>query len=455
VAIALLLVQPMLSLFHSMLPSNLQFHWFTPDLWLFLFGLIVITTLLAGLYPARVISSWLPVLCLKGSGSLPGEQKTTLRKGLIIFQFTISLAFIIGTLIVQNQISYMRNQDLGFSTDAVMTIETDVRDQNSLRSVVLAQKISELPGVHKVARQSFDPITSFYVNMPLQYRGKKIIQIDGALQIGDTNFIPLYDIKLLAGTNLSGRDSLKEAVINESMSKAMGFASPTDAVGQTIWLGESPIPIKGVVADFHEHSYREAIRPILIGHVSQPENMLAVKLDLQDRHPADLKRILAQIEKAYKEVYAGQPFPFTYHFLDDAIEMMYKKEEQTAFLLRTAVIITVFISCIGLFGLAMYTARQRTKEIGIRKVLGATGANIITMLSRNFLTLVAIAALIASPFAWLVTHYWLQDFVYRAPVPAWAFLGAALGALGIAFLTILSQTMRAALTNPVDALRDE
>ena len=275
VVIALLLVTPMLSLFQSMLPKGLMFHLFTPDLWLFLFLLTVTTTLLAGLYPARMISSWLPVLCLKGSGPQRVEEKAVLRKGLIVFQFTISLVFIISTLIIERQISYMRNEELGFSTDAVLTIQTDMRD-TTYRSKVLAAKIQQVPGVRLVSRQSFDPITDLHAMMPLQYRGKKTIDVVAAIQIADTNFIPLYGIKLLAGTNLRGRDSLKEVVINETMSKALGFATPREAIGQFLWLGESPIPILGVVADFHEYSYHEAIRPIIISHVAQPETMLSL-----------------------------------------------------------------------------------------------------------------------------------------------------------------------------------
>jgi putative ABC transport system permease protein len=452
VGIALLLVTPVLSLFHSMLPKGMEMHWLTPDLWTFLFALTVTTILLAGLYPARMISSWLPVLCLKGSGTPRIGEKAALRKGLIIFQFTISLVFIISTLIIEHQISYMRSEELGFSTDAVLTIQTDLRD-TTYRSKVLAAQIRQVPGVRLVARQSFDPITDFHTTMPVQYRGKKTIDVNAALQVADSNFIPLFQIKLLAGTNLRNRDSLKEVVINETMSRALGFATPRDAVGQLLYFGESPITILGVVADFHEYSYHEAIRPIIISHIAQPETMLAVKLDSKGRHIADLKNILAAMERQYKSIYPD--LPWNYRFLDDAIANMYKMEEQTAFLMRAAVLVTIFISCIGLFGLVLFTSRQRTKEMGIRKVLGATGAQIVTLLSRNILALVAIAALIASPIAWLCMHYWLQNFVYRAAIPAWAFLFAALGAIAIAFLTIFFQALRAALVNPVEALRTE
>lgn len=452
VGIALLLVKPVLGLFHSMLPGGMEMHWSTPDLWLFLLLLTVTTILLAGLYPARMISSWLPVLCLKGSGTPRIGEKAVLRKALIIFQFTISLVFIISTLIIEHQISFMRNKELGFSTDAVLTIQTDLRD-TTYRSKVLAARLREIPGVRLVTRQSFDPITDFHTTMPLQYRGKKTIDVNAALQVADSNFIPLFQIKLLAGTNLRNRDSLQEVVINETLSRDLGFATPRDAVGQMLWFGERPIPILGVVADFHEYSYHEAIRPVIISHISQPETMLAVKLDSKGRHIADLKNILAAMERQYKSVYPA--LPWNYRFLDDAIASMYKKEEQTAFLMRAAVLVTIFISCIGLFGLAMFTNRQRTKEMGIRKVLGATGVDIVTLLSRNFLGLVVVAALIASPIAWLCMHYWLQNFVYRATIPARAFLFAALGVLAVAFLTIFFQTLKAAFVNPVEALRTE
>ncbi|MDO6431891.1 ABC transporter permease [Flavitalea sp. BT771] len=450
--IAVLLVNPLLRLFHSMVPDGLSFRLFSPDMMLFLVLITLVTTLLSGLYPARVLSRHTPVLCLKGTAAQKGGEKWWLRKGLIVFQFTISLIFIISTIIISRQISYMRTEDLGFSSDAILTLDTGMGDTTQ-RPKILAEKLRQLPGVSMVARQSFNPITDFHTTMPLQYKSKTIVEIPAALQIADEHFIPLYQMKILAGSNLRHADGLKEFVINQSMSRALGFTDPHDAIGQSLYMGDHAFPIIGVVADFHEYSYHEPIRPVVMADMSAPETSIAVKLTLAGQHMVNLKDILKEIEQQWKDIYPRTPFNYT--FLDDAIARMYDKETKTAFLINTAMIITIFISCMGLFGLSMFSARQRTKEMGIRKVLGASVANIAYMLSKSFVSLVAIAILIASPIAWYCMHHWLQHFAYRAGISPWTFVAAGFATLFIALLTVSFQTIKMALVNPAKTLRTE
>lgn len=450
--LAVLLVNPVLHLFHTMIPARLHIRVISPGMLLFLTIIAIVTTLLSGVYPARVLSSWLPVLCLKGGGAPTGSEKWWLRKGLIVFQFTISLIFIISTLIIGRQIDYMRSEGLGFSTDAIITLDTQ-RDDTTRRVKVLAENLAHVPGVNRIARQSFSPITNFHTMLPVQYQGKQIVNISSALQIADSNFIPLYKIKLLAGENLRPADSLKELVINESMVRAMGLTSPHEAVGQFLSLGNMKLPIIGVVADYHEYSYHYNILPVSMADLPAAEPGIAIKLATSGKSIGHFQHTIALIEKEWKAIYPEAPF--TYSFLDDAIQRMYDKEKETAFLMSAAMCITIFISCMGLFGLSMFTARQRSKEVGIRKVLGASAAGISLLLSRNVMALVALATVIASPIAWYGTQVWLRNFAYRTSISPWIFVVAGLAALAIALVTISWQTIRTALINPAQVLRSE
>jgi ABC-type antimicrobial peptide transport system permease subunit len=260
-------------------------------------------------------------------------------------------------------------------------------------------------------------------------------------------------MELLAGENLRPTDSLKELVINEAMVRAMGLTHPREAVGQFLSLGDTKLPIIGVVADYHEYSYHYNILPVSMADLPGSEPSIAIKLATSGKSVDHFQKTIARIEKEWKSIYPEAPFK--YSFLDDAIQRMYEKEKETAFLLSAAMIITIFISCMGLFGLSMFTARQRTKEVGIRKVLGASAASISLLLSRNVIALVALATIIAAPIAWYGTQLWLRNFAYRASISPWIFVVSGLAALMIALLTISFQTIKTAMANPTEALRAE
>jgi ABC-type lipoprotein release transport system permease subunit len=446
--LALLLVQPVLAGFHSFLPDGLRFHFFSPATLLFVLLLLPGTALLAGLYPATVLSAYEPAVILKGGGLQKGGQKGYLRKGLIVFQFTISLLFIIGTLVVRDQINYIRNKDLGFVSNAVVSIDTDWSD--SVRKVgVLAQKIKQLEGVDQVALQSFPPLTPIGTGLTITYDGKARVELPATIQSADEHFIPLYRMKLLAGRNLIHSDSLREYIINETCAKGLGFADPGEAIGKIIDCAGAH-PITGVVADFHEKSLREPIKPIVFLNMPVSERNIAVKLAAT---PGQAEKVLGKIEKQWKSVYPGKPF--VYSFLDESIASMYKQERKTATLMSTAMIVTIFISCMGLLGLSLFSAAQRTREIGIRKVLGATVTNILVLLSKEFVFLVVIAFTIAVPIAWYFMNEWLQNFAYRIVIPWWLFGLAGAGSVLIALLTVSLQSFKAALANPVKILKSE
>lgn len=453
--VALLAIKPMLYAFRTFIPREVNDDLLNAATGWFLLLLLLFTTLLAGFYPANVLSAYAPVLSLKGPGAHKGQGKWWLRRGLIVFQFAISLIFIISATIISRQVNYMRSGDLGFNTDAVVTLQNEPR--NDAPDVTLvAQKIRQLPGVQKVSLQSFDPLSPYQAGFGMTYKGKTEIQVDAAVQVADSNFISLYDIHLLAGRNFregAKRDSIKEFVVNESLTKSLGFSEPAKALGQPLYLGVNAIPIVGVVADFHENSYRQPIRPLALFDIPGAERCFAVKLAAKGKSLASVKATLQQMEQIWKRIYPT--IPFKYAFLDESIAAMYSNEQKTATLMNVATAVSIAISCMGLFGLSLFTAGQRKKEISIRKVLGASVSSITSLLTRDFLALISISLIIASPIAWYITHRWLQDYLYRAPVNIWIFLFSGGLALALGLLTISVQSIRAATANPVESLRAE
>ncbi|QMW06996.1 ABC transporter permease [Spirosoma foliorum] len=449
VLISLVLVNPILSAFQSLTPKGLTFDLFSWQTLIFLGIVTLVTSLLSGFYPSWVLSSYLPVLTLKGQTAVTGGQKGYLRKGLIVFQFTVSLVFIISTFIVSRQLNFMRNADLGFSTNAIIEVHTHHDD----KSLVLAEKIRNLAGVEQITLQWFPPMGSAYMVTKLKYQGKKEIEMDVSAKAGDANFIPLYKLRLLAGRNYLKSDSLRELVINATYAKALGFKKPTDAINELIEFQGRKYPIVGVVADFHEQSFHEKIEPTFIGYLPRQSKNIGVKLATQGGQLSDVKEILASIEQEWKTVYPDNKFD--YSFLDDSIARLYEKEQQTSQLVNTATAIAILISCMGLFGLATFTAQQRTKEIGVRKVLGASVGSIVVLLSKDFLKLIIIALLLSSPIAWWGMNQWLKDFAYKIDMAWWIFALAGILAVAIALLTVSFQSIKAALVNPVKSLRSE
>lgn len=446
--IAMLIIKPLLTVFHNYIPEGLSFEFNIPVI-LFISGLIVFTTLLAGLYPARVLSAYSPVLMLKGAGIK--TEKGSLRKGLIVFQFTISLVFIICGIIVSNQLSYMLRQDFGFNADAVLKVNTSMGDMN--KKQVFAEKLMQIPDVKDVSFQSFPPMGEQSAMIPLKYKGNNEVEMPVKLQAADEHFIPLYQIKILAGRNIVHSDSIREFIINQSFAKALGFTDVSEVVGKLLYLGDNGYPVVGVVADFHQASYREPISPQVILSLPPAESGIAIKLAQSGKEEHDYRSSLNRIEQVWKSIYPNAPFDAV--FLNETIARLYEQEQKTAWLIKFAMMTTIFISCIGLLGLSVFMAQKRTKEIGIRKVLGATVVQITSMLCLDFLVLVAIAILIASPIGAYLMHHWLQSYVYRVNISWWAFVIAGIAALLIALLTVIIQSIKAGQENPVNSLRNK
>ncbi|HEY8898549.1 MAG TPA: ABC transporter permease [Niastella sp.] len=412
-----------------------------------LLGSGIVIGLLAGVYPAFILSSFKPIEVLKGRFAT-SNKGTFLRKGLVIAQFAISTALIIGTIIVYTQMSYMRNRELGFNKDQVLVIET----QREKKREALLQSISRLPNVKATSLSGSVPGSG----QPGAY--SEVENIKGDLQITnldlyyvDFDYIPLYNIKMAAGRAFNREfktDSNEAMILNEAATRLLGYHSPDQAVGKRFKQWGHEGKIIGVIKDFHYKSLQTPIKPLSIRMDWSGFSLLSVKLN-----PANVKNTITAIEKEYKTLIPNRPF--SYYFLDEFFDRQYRNEERFGRLFMNFAILAIFISCLGLLGLASYSTMQRTREIGIRKVMGASVSNIINLLSRDFLKLVIISFFIAIPVAWYFMHKWLSDFAYRITISWWVFVMAGLLAIMIAVITISVQAFRAAVANPVKSLRTE
>lgn len=450
--LAIPLVQPVLDGFRSFIPPGVSFHILQPSTLIFILLVIIIISLAAGVYPARILSSALPALNLKGAGVQKEGKKWWLRKGLIVFQFTISLVFIIGSIVIASQLRYAREKDLGFKSDAIITVDAPRGDSLS-KVAVLAQKIKQLHNVSKVALQWLPPMTENARGMKLKFNSTDPKDFWVTQVAGNEDFIPLYQMKLLAGRNLVKTDSVKEFVINESLARMMGNAKPEASLGKILYWNDKPYPVVGVVADFHTASLHDVIKPLCIINRPEREGSIAIKLASAGMPTGAIHTVIAHIEKEWKQIYPAATF--SYRFYDESLALLYEKDQQTATLVNTSMAITIFISCIGLFGLALFTTEKRAKEISIRKILGASVLNILTMLGKDTAIMVIIALFIASPVAWYFMNSWLLGFAYRIHISPWVFVGAGLATLLFALITVSFQSVKAAIVNPVKNLRQE
>ena len=403
--------------------------------------------LLAGIYPALVLSSYKPVVVLKGRFAT-GTRGILLRKGLVVAQFTISIALMIATIIVYNQMNYMRRQNLGFSKDQMMIIDTN----GDPAKKDFQQELANLPGIKSTAMSSSVPgggNPGAYSEIENNKGDLQIANLD--LYFVDFDYINLYKIKMIAGRGFSkdfGTDTTQAMVLNEAAVKMFGYHSPQEAVGKRFKQWGREGKIIGVMKDFHFRSLQQPIKPLSMRIEPGGCNLVSVNLAASN-FPATI----SAIENKWKKLIPNRPF--NYYFLDEFFDRQYRSEVRFGNLFLNFGILAIFISCLGLLGLASYSTIQRTKEIGVRKVIGATVSNIVNLLSKDFLILVLISFIIASPIAWLGMYKWLQNFAYRINLGWLAFALAGFAAIVIAFITVSFQAIKAAIANPVKSLRTE
>ena len=448
--LAIGLVWAFLSFFNSVTEKELSMaSLLKPGYLTLLLALPIVVGTLAGIYPAFFLSSFKPIVVLKGKIN-QGFRKSYFRSGLVVTQFVCSIALIIGTIVIYRQLNFIQNKNIGFNKDQVLVLNGTGALKNNL--VPFKNEVLRIDGVKAGAFSGYLPVggssrndNSFSKEAVMDSRNGFNTQVWNV----DYDYIPLLGMDILKGRNFSqsfGTDS-SGVIINESLAKVLGYDNP---VGEKIYStdGESkPLTVLGVVKNFHFESLHQQIGPLLF-RLGWNRWSASFKIST-----TDVRALISKVEGKWKEMAPGMPF--SYHFLDGAFNEMYKGELKMGKVFMAFAILAILIACLGLFGLATYMAEQRTKEIGVRKVLGASVSGIVVMLSKDFARLVLIAAIVAFPLAWLGMHYWLQDFAYRVDIGWWIFLVAGLLALMIAILTVSFQAMKAALASPVQSLRTE
>lgn len=413
-------------------------------------GLVVlslIVSVLAGIYPSAVLSSFKPVSVLKGRFST-STKGLLLRKGLVVFQFTISIILITGTIIVYRQLKFMRSQELGFNKEQTIVIDTRAdKNKNAFK-----QSLASIPGVRSSTISSHVPGGGFNsAYSQVENKQGEMQQSNLDLYFIDFNYIDQYNLKLVSGRGLSTdfpTDTGQAMVINEAAVKMLGYKTPEEAIGRKFSQWGRNGQIVGVLKDFHYKSLQQNIPPLVMRYEPWALNTISVKVA-----SANLPLTLKAINDKWNEFIPNRPFE--YNFLDESFDKQYRAEDHFGNLFFNFAILAIFISCLGLLGLSSYSTMQRTKEIGIRKVLGANVSGIVNLLSIEFIKLVLIAFLIASPVAWFVMNKWLEDFAYRTDIAWWVFGLSGLLAVFIAFSTISFQAIKAAIANPVQSLRTE
>ncbi|WP_425290969.1 ABC transporter permease [Spirosoma linguale] len=435
--VAVLLVISLLPGVNQVVDKQLSIDFLSPTIWLYLVILVGVTSLLAGIYPALFLSAMQPARVLKGVFAKVSAG-ATFRKSLVVFQFSLSLFFIVGMLIIGRQMAYIRTKQLGLDRQNIIhlpvegelrgkmeTFRQELQRSNAIRSVTT---VGELP-IHIGSTTS------------LNWPGKDAKR-DGSvttMKVG-LDFAKTLDIQFVAGHDFGPADTMN-CIVNESAVRMMNLKNP---VGTEINKGH----IIGVVRDFHTSSFHDPIRPLLLTYYPKWTNDFLIKTS-----PGKMAEALTIIEQLTHQLNPG--YPFTYHFLDEAYEKLYRSETLVNRLINFFGVLAILISCLGLFGLATFSAEQRTKEIGVRKVLGASVSSVVALLSKDFLKLVLLAIVIASPIAWYAMTQWLQNFTYKIDIEWWMFMLAGLLAVGIALLTVGFQSIKAALMNPVKSLRSE
>jgi ABC-type antimicrobial peptide transport system permease subunit len=353
---------------------------------------------------------------------------------------------------VSKQVHFMLNKDLGFSKEAIISINYPSSDRSTDHKKLVFDELKRIAGIQNAVMANDLPSSYGWWTSTMDYsEGKKPVQTNVVeLKSGTAGWLELLHVQKLAGRDLLPSDTTSEIMINETFAQALGFKQPADAIGKMLKQDDKHLPIVGVFRDFHAHPLNYKIAPMaLIRETDQSRVVLASLSGNPEHWPS----IIAEIKKKFSSLYPGEEF--RYEFLDQSIKNAYGGVEQTSTLLKWAMGLTIFISCLGLLGLVIYTTTQRRKEIGIRKVLGASVAQIMRLLSSDFIKLVALAFIIATPIAWFAIHSWMDDFVFRTSVSWWVFAASGMGMIVIALITLSVQTIRSAIANPVNSLRSE
>jgi putative ABC transport system permease protein len=444
-----------LGFLNAFLETKLELNFASDQLlWTFVISVTVVVALLSGLYPAFVISGYKPALALKNQVNNKNSSGYVLRKGLVVLQFVISQFLIIGTVVVVSQMRFFQKKELGFRKDAVLVLPIPVKEKPAggdgvSKMRTLRNEIARIAGVENASLASSPPSsgnvsgTGFYLDGESEQDRKdtQVKQIDG-------NYIDLYQLPLVAGKNIEDYDTAQGFLVNEELVRICKVENAQDLIGKKMRMWGKSLPVVGVVKNFHTVSLRDPIEPTVLMNRIRGFETLSLKVN-----PANIEQVISQVKPKWEAAYPE--YIFEYRFLDDQIREFYEREQSWSVMFTIFSSIAIFIGCLGLFGLATFTANQKRKEIGVRKVMGASVEGIVFAFTKEFAKLILIGFLIAAPIAWYVTDQYLSDFAYRITIGPAIFVFALGLSLAIAVLTVGYKSVRAAIMNPVESLRYE
>ena len=450
---ALVVTYGSLGLLNPFLETHLTMN-FASDyfLWIFIITVTILVSLLSGTYPSLVIAAYKPVQALKNQISERSGSGYFLRKSLVVLQFVISQFFIIGTIVLISQMDLLLNKDLGFIKDSIITIpipddETPVYEGGSGKMKTLRNEVSNITGVEAASLCNSAPSSGGVSGTSFSLVGKDE-KFRNQVKAIDDRYVDMFGLKLLSGQGLADGDTATGFLVNERLVHLLGFAQPDEVVGKEIDMWGKKLPIKGVLKDFHTVSLHDPIEPTILLNRVRSYDELAVKLNTRD-----IQSVVEAIRHKWEAAYPNAIF--NYEFLDQNIKEFYDRDRRMSVLLTIFTGLAIFIGCLGLFGLVTFMANQMTKEIGVRKVLGASVENIVFLFSKEFIRLIAIGFLIAAPFSWYVMNHWLNGFAYRIEIGPMTFLLGLVLTFLVAIITVGYRSFRAATVNPVDSLRSE
>jgi len=422
---------------------------FTSQTILFLVAAAIVVTFFSGIYPSLIVSGFSPMLALKNKITSASIGGISLRRGLVVTQFAISQVLIIGTIVAISQMNFVRNADLGFNKDAVFVLNSNSDSIVLSRQTALKQTLLNTSGVQAVSFSSDVPSSDNNWSTNFAFDHKPDEKFSVYIKMADEDYFKTYGLQFAAGHAYEHSDTLRDVVINETLLSKLGLKNPNDADGKEIKLGGGKWKtIVGVVKDFKTNSLREETKPILIGTRQQFYGTTSVKI--RSANLAQTKDAILKTWDKYNPEYAANSY-----FMEDTIKQFYTEENQLSLLYKIFAGIAIFISCLGLYGLVSFMAIQRTKEVGIRKVLGASIGNIVYLFSKEFTVLIIIAFVLAVPVAYYMMSSWLDNFAYRIKMGMWVFLLAILASIIIAWITVGYKSIKAALANPVKSLHSE
>ncbi|MBS1921288.1 MAG: ABC transporter permease [Bacteroidetes bacterium] len=430
--------------------TQMSIHIFSDILMItFLPLLALVVIFLAGSYPGLILSGFRPVSALKGKLSQQHIGGFNTRRTLIVTQFAISLMLIIGMIVITQQMRFAKKSDLGFNKDAIVMIPTGY-DSASKATKALQNELAAIPGVQTVSQCSDAPSSQNMWATTIKFDTRTESELfRTSIKAGDDQYLKTFDMQLAAGRNIFPSDSVRELLVNQTLVKKLGLQSPEEALGKKIFFnGDISGTIAGVVKDFHDGSFHEDINATLITTYTDNYNDYAVKINMNK-----IKSVLPALEKKWNSFHPGKIYE--YQFLDEQISEFYETEGMMLKLITAFSLIAIFIGCLGLYGLVSFMAAQKTKEIGIRKVLGSSVAEILWIFGKEFGSLITIAFVVAAPIAWWLMNSWLQDFKYRISIGIGVFVLAIAIILFIAMATVAYQSIKAAMANPVKSLRTE